>query len=78
MKERVQIKHDVAENWAKAVNFVPLAGEMVIYDGIIEDGKYVERPRLKVGDGKHTVNELPFMDLPSVEYTWEDGVLKLR
>ena len=39
MKERVQIKHDIAENWEKAVNFIPLPAELVLYDGIIEDGE---------------------------------------
>ena len=79
MKERIQIKHDIADNWAKAVNFIPLAGEIIIYDGLIENGQYIEQPRLKIGDGIHTVNELPFINLeqqPSYEY--EDGKLKLR
>lgn len=62
MKERIQIKHDVATNWEKAKNFIPLAGELIIYDGIIENGEYIEKPRLKIGDGIHKLNELPFMD----------------
>lgn len=61
MKERIQIKHDLEENWEKAVNFVPLAGEMIIYDGIVEDGKYIKMPRFKLGDGTTKVNDLPFI-----------------
>ena len=79
MKERVQIKHDIAENWEKAVNFIPLPAELVLYDGIIEDGKYVELPRLKIGDGIHTINELPFIDLnQQTKYQYKDGVLKIK
>lgn len=62
MKERIQIKHDFEENWKKAVNFVPLAGEFIIYDGIIEDGEYIQPPRFKLGDGVTKVNDLPFID----------------
>lgn len=79
MKERVQIKHDIAENWEKAVNFIPLPAELVLYDGIIEDGKYIELPRLKIGDGIHTINELPFIDLnQQTKYQYKDGVLKIK
>ena len=28
---RVVLKHDSAENWAKAINFTPKNGEVVIY-----------------------------------------------
>ena len=77
MKERIQVKHDIAENWAKAVNFIPLPGEIIIYDGLIEDGKYVEQPRLKIGDGIHTVNELPFFETAKPKYKYKDGQLEL-
>ena len=78
MKERFQVKHDTAENWAKAVNFVPLSGEIIIYDGIIEDGEYTEAPKIKIGDGKHNVNDLPFVNLENKEYEYSDGKLKLK
>ena len=77
MKDRVLIKHDIAENWAKAVNFIPMAGELIIYDGIVENGVYLEQPRIKVGDGIHKLAELPFLNTESQE-TVKDGVLKLR
>lgn len=83
MKERIQIKHDIATNWAKAKNFIPLAGELIIYDGVIEDGIYTEYPRLKIGDGIHKLAELPFMEAAQktaikAEYKDEDESLKIE
>lgn len=82
MKDRILIKHDIASNWAKAVNFIPLAGELIIYDGILENGEYIELPRLKIGDGKHKLAELPFINIEqeqkNVSYTYiDDGTLDL-
>lgn len=87
MKERIQIKHDIAENWAKAKNFIPLSGELILYDGVIEDGKYTAKPQLKIGDGIHKLNELPFFepqthieDNNKMEYEYESdtGTLILK
>ena len=82
MKERIQVKHDIAANWAKAVNFIPLAGELIIYDGIIEEGIYIEQPKLKIGDGIHNVNDLPFINNEAIvsepKYEYEDEVLKIN
>jgi hypothetical protein len=82
MKERVQIKHDTSENWAKASKFIPLAGELIIYDGIIEDGCYLEKPRIKIGDGIHKLNELPFLNLnaenTTIEYDCDEKQLKFN
>lgn len=79
MKERIQIKHDTAANWAKAINFIPLEGELILYDGILENGSYKEIPRLKVGDGVHKLAELPFLQSASEQkenkYQYADGVL---
>lgn len=84
MKERIRIKHDIAANWAKAVNFVPLDGELIIYDGIIENGKYIEYPRLKIGDGVSKLADLPFMliersaeETSKSKYIYEDEILKI-
>ena len=49
-------KHDVEANWLKATNFIPLVGEIVIYD---PDDNY-DYPRIKIGDGVKTINALPF------------------
>ena len=32
INSRIQQKHDVAANWAKATNFIPKKGEIIIYD----------------------------------------------
>ena len=83
MKERIQIKHDIAANWAKAKNFTPLAGELIIYDGVLENGVYVEQPKLKIGDGIHRLADLPFIEIntkveQSKEYYYEDETLKIN
>ena len=82
MKERIQIKHDIAANWAKAKNFIPLPGELIIYDGVLENGLYIEQPRLKIGDGIHKLAELPFIEINSkveqtTNYQYEDEILKI-
>lgn len=82
MKERIQIKHDIAANWAKAKNFIPLPGELIIYDGILENGIYLEQPKLKIGDGVHKLAELPFIEINSkveqtTNYRYEDEILKI-
>ena len=55
-KARIQNKHDTEANWNAAVNFKPLAGELIIYD---KDNTH-STPRFKVGDGNTLVNNLPF------------------
>lgn len=51
IKTRMQQKHDISENWAKAENFSPLIGEIIVYDDL---------NKFKIGDGKTNVNDLPF------------------
>lgn len=64
---RVQHKHDVEENWLKAINFIPKIGEIIIYDA---DNTYTYS-RMKIGDGTTYVNNLPFV-APQVQIvTWE-------
>ena len=82
MKERIQIKHDITANWAKAKNFIPLPGELIIYDGVIEDGVYIEQPKLKVGDGIHKLAELPFIEInnkadTATKYQYENETLEI-
>ena len=55
---RVQIKHDIEENWNKAVNFIPFESEMIVYD---PDETHTEY-RIKFGDGINVVTNLPFSD----------------
>lgn len=56
IKGRFQNKHDTEANWIKATNFVPLQGELIIYD-VDATHNYV---RFKIGDGTTNVNTLPF------------------
>ena len=58
VKTRIQQKHDIEANWNKATNFIPLAGEMIVYD---VDSNY-SYERFKIGDGTSTVTALPFAD----------------
>ena len=58
---RIQQKHDVAANWAKATNFIPKKGEIIIYDAEYNaSGEETQAVRFKIGDGSKTVNNLPF------------------
>lgn len=58
LKTRIVNKHDVEANWAKAVNFIPLEGELIVYDA---DDTHTE-PRFKLGDGETKVADLPFQN----------------
>lgn len=57
IKTRIQSKHETEANWNKATNFIPLKGEIIIYD---PDTNY-DYPRIKVGDGKTNVISLKFV-----------------
>lgn len=54
---RVTLKHDSEENWNKAINFIPKAGEAIVYDA---DASHIFN-RIKIGDGKTKVSDLPFV-----------------
>ena len=56
VKIRLVLKHDTEENWAKAANFIPKQGEVIIYDGAAGSPS-----RVKIGDGVTKVNDLPFV-----------------
>lgn len=56
LNTRIQQKHDIEANWLKATNFIPKAGEIIVYDA---DAAH-PFPRIKIGDEKTLVNELPF------------------
>lgn len=54
---RIVQKHDTESNWNKATNFIPMKGELIIYDA---DENY-NSARFKVGDGETLVSALPFV-----------------
>lgn len=64
---RVVNKHDTAENWAKATTFVPMQGEIIVYD---RDSTY-SYERFKIGDGSTLVSALPFASAQVQICTWE-------
>ena len=65
---RVQHKIDTQENWEKATNFIPLKGELIIYD---IDANNTSR-RIKIGDGITPVNDLEFVSAQS-DYEQNDS-----
>jgi len=58
VKTRIQNKNDIEANWLKATNFTPLKGEVIIYN---EDSTH-DYKRVKIGDGKTPVSNLPFLN----------------
>lgn len=58
IKTRIINKHAKESDWEKAVNFVPLLGEFIIYD----PDETCFGARFKIGDGVSNVNDLPFAD----------------
>lgn len=48
---RIVQKHDTKANWEKATNFIPLKGEIIVYDDL---------NKIKIGDGTTTVVNLPY------------------
>lgn len=74
-----KIKIETPENWDKAINFIPKLNQIILYDGQKIDGRYVTSPRLKIGDGIHTVSELPFeFEKPQVAYLESEAVLVIN
>ena len=57
IKTRIQLKYDTENNWNKAIHFVPLRGEVIIYAA----DDLTPFSRIKVGDGTTPVVDLPFI-----------------
>jgi len=55
-KSNAIVKVDSFENWNKAVNYIPDSFTILVYT---YDN---ESPKVKIGDGIHKVNELPFLN----------------
>lgn len=73
IQARIQTKHDTTENWNNARGFIPMAGEVIIYDDykskvvtVVEDGEEVTKtiyvPGVKIGTGNGYVQDLMFVD----------------
>ena len=70
---RIQLKRDTTANWDRAVGFIPLAGEVIIYEDYEiktyttqENGRTVTKtvniPNIKIGTGNAYVQDLAFVD----------------
>lgn len=66
IKSRIIHKHDTSAHWDLATNFIPMKGEIIIYDDL---------KKIKIGDGETTVVNLDFMD-GGVEIDTSDFVSK--
>lgn len=73
VNSRIKIKHDTTENWNNARGFIPLSGELIVYDDyetktyeVEEYGETVTKtvniPNIKVGTGNAYVQDLAFVD----------------
>lgn len=66
INSRITHKHDTEANWNEATSFVPLQGEIIVYDrddnleGALK-GEHTH-PRIKIGDGVTPVTSLEFID----------------
>lgn len=56
MKARVSQLHKTESEWKKLEDWTPEAGEIVVYD----PDSFIKHARLKVGDGKNSLKNLPF------------------
>ena len=56
IKTRIQSKNGTEAEWNLATNFIPLKGEVIIYN---TDGENIY-PRMKIGDGETPIIQLPF------------------
>ena len=54
LKTRLLMKTDTSANWSKATNFIPKAGEIIIYSD--------DERKIKVGDGLTKVSSLKFVN----------------
>ena len=57
-------KHDIAANWQKTNNFIPMQGEIIVYD----TDASCNYERFKIGNGYTEVNSLPFADEALKDY----------
>jgi hypothetical protein len=56
VETRIQHKHDIETNWKAHEDFIPLQGELIVYD--IDTNYSYER--FKIGDGVSSIENLPF------------------
>ena len=70
---RIQLKRDTTEHWNEAIGFIPLPGEVIVYEDyetktytVQEYGETVTKtvniPNIKIGTGNAYVQDLAFVD----------------
>ncbi len=70
---RIQLKRDTTQHWNEAIGFIPLPGEVIIYEDyetktytVEEYGETVTKtvniPNIKIGTGNAYVQDLAFVD----------------
>ena len=70
---RIQFKRDTTAHWAAAVGFIPLAGEVIVYEDydtrtytVEQNGETITEtvliPNMKIGTGNAYVQDLAFVD----------------
>ena len=57
LNSRVLLKNDLATEWAKVPDFIPLEGEIIIYN--YDNGA---APKFKIGNGSTKISVLPFFN----------------
>lgn len=60
---RFEQKHDLESKWSSIPDFIPKAGEIIIYDSDEDNPE----PRIKIGDGEKTISTLPFATITETE-----------
>lgn len=71
INSRLQQKHDIEANWNKAVNFIPLLGELILYD----PDETCSYTRFKVGDGIKVAKDLPFVMMDATNILHDSDTL---
>jgi len=62
---RLQVRNDTTANWDAAVGFIPLKGEIIVYNDYrtkVVDGEIVNIPGVKIGSGNAYVQDLAFIN----------------
>ena len=73
LNTRIMSKHDTTAHWNNAIGFIPMPGEVIIYDDYqtktwqeLEYGEMVTKtkniPGIKIGTGNAYVQDLGFVD----------------
>ena len=65
-KNRVLLRRDITANWNARRDFVPLDGEVIIYQDhksfVNSEGKTIYVAGIKIGDGNAYLIDLPFIE----------------